>query len=83
MTLLDSVALRDEVRQKIREIEQADIVVGIPSYNNARTIGHVVHAVQAGLAKYFPSHRCVLVNSDMIPINTPAKTLRHAEALRR
>jgi glycosyltransferase involved in cell wall biosynthesis len=64
MTLLDSVALRDEVKQRIKEIEQADIVVGIPSYNNARTIGHVVQAVQAGLAKYFPSHRCVLVNSD-------------------
>lgn len=64
MTLLDSAALRDEVKQQIKTMEQADIVVGIPSYNNARTIGHVVQAVQAGLAKYFPSHRCVLVNSD-------------------
>ncbi len=33
---------------------QVDVLVGIPSYNNARTIGHVVRAVQAGLAKYFP-----------------------------
>jgi glycosyltransferase involved in cell wall biosynthesis len=64
MTLLDSVALRDEIKQQVKEIERADIVVGIPSYNNAHTIGHVVRAVQAGLAKYFPDHRCVLVNSD-------------------
>jgi glycosyltransferase involved in cell wall biosynthesis len=64
MTLLGSVPLRDEVKQQIKEIEKADVVVGIPSYNNVRTIGHVVRAVQAGLAKYFPSHRCVLVNSD-------------------
>lgn len=42
----------------------ADIVVGIPSYNNARTIGHVVRAIQAGLAKYFPDRKAVLVNSD-------------------
>jgi len=42
----------------------ADILVGIPSYNNARTIGHVVRAVQAGLAKYFPDARAILVNSD-------------------
>ena len=41
-----------------------DILVGIPSYNNARTIGHVVRAVQAGLAKYFPDRKAVIVNSD-------------------
>jgi hypothetical protein len=39
-------------------------VVGIPSYNNARTIGHVVTAAQAGLAKYFPGLRCIVLNSD-------------------
>lgn len=41
-----------------------DIVVGIPSYNNARTIGHVVKAIDAGLAKYFPDRKAVIVNSD-------------------
>jgi glycosyltransferase involved in cell wall biosynthesis len=41
-----------------------DILVGIPSYNNARTIGRVVQAVGAGLAKYFPEAKAVLVNSD-------------------
>jgi len=45
-------------------IKEADILVGIPSYNNARTIGHVVRAVMAGLAKYFPKAKAVLVNSD-------------------
>jgi len=38
--------------------------VGIPSYNNAETIGNVVQVVSAGLAKYFPESRAVLVNSD-------------------
>jgi hypothetical protein len=64
MKLFDSVPLQDEAKKQVATIGQADIVVGIPSYNNARTIGHVVHAVQAGLAKYFPSSKCVLVNSD-------------------
>jgi len=41
-----------------------EILVGIPSFNNAATIGHVVRAVEAGLTKYFPGHRSVLVNSD-------------------
>lgn len=44
--------------------ENADIVVGIPSYNNAKTIGHVVRAVDAGLAKYFPDKKAVIINSD-------------------
>jgi glycosyltransferase involved in cell wall biosynthesis len=55
---------RKEIGQKLKAIGSADILVGIPSFNNARTIGHVVKAVQAGLAKYFPEHKAVLVNSD-------------------
>ncbi len=56
--------LHAPVLEKLQAIGGADLVVGIPSFNNARTIGHVVHAVTAGLAKYFPDHRAVLVNSD-------------------
>jgi len=59
-----SILQRRELREHLDRIGTADIVVGIPSYNNARTIGHVVRAVQAGLAKYFPEARSVLVNSD-------------------
>ena len=55
---------REDIRDKIGEIKEADILIGIPSFNNARTIGHVVSAVQAGFAKYFPDKKCVLVNSD-------------------
>jgi glycosyltransferase involved in cell wall biosynthesis len=56
--------LSKEVRNAIGQIGGADIVVGIPSYNNAATIGHVVAATQAGLEKYFPQYRAVIVNSD-------------------
>ncbi|HLP97021.1 MAG TPA: cell wall biosynthesis glycosyltransferase [Sideroxyarcus sp.] len=59
-----AVTLRAEVREQIDRLGNADIVVGIPSFNNARTIGHVVRAAQAGLAKYFPERRAVIVNSD-------------------
>jgi glucosylglycerate synthase len=56
--------LSDDVKRKIIEIGRADILVGIPSYNNSATIGHVVKAVQAGLYKYFSDKRSILVNSD-------------------
>jgi len=61
---MKTVTFRTEVREQLELIGQADIIVGIPSFNNARTIGHVVRAVQAGLAKYFPDHKAVVVNSD-------------------
>lgn len=61
---MESVSFTPEVEQTLREIGKADLVVGIPSFNNARTIGHVVRAVTAGLAKYFPDRPAVVVNSD-------------------
>ncbi len=56
--------LPSELLARLADVGEADIVVGIPSYNNARTIGHVVRAVSAGLEKYFPEHKAVIVNSD-------------------
>ena len=56
--------LEDELLKKVDEAGRADIVLGIPSYNNARTIGHVVRSVQAGLLKYFPHSKSIIVNSD-------------------
>lgn len=59
-----AVPLDPRVEEQLREMGGADLVVGIPSYNNARTIGHVVRAAGAGLAKHFPDRRAVIVNSD-------------------
>lgn len=59
-----TVVFRKDVQNQLEHIKSADILVGIPSYNNARTIGHVVRAVQAGIAKYFPRQKAVIVNSD-------------------
>ncbi len=54
----------DKTIHAVPGLDAADIIVGIASYNNARTIGHVVRAVDAGLAKYFPSEKAIIVNSD-------------------
>ena len=59
-----SVPLEPTVVERVRELGSAELVVGIPSYDNARTIGHVVRAVAAGLAKHFPGRSAVIVNSD-------------------
>ncbi len=61
---MTKVPLPDEARRAVESIGTADIVIGIPSYNNGRTIGHVVKACFAGLTKYFPNLTGVIVNSD-------------------
>jgi glycosyltransferase involved in cell wall biosynthesis len=61
---MEGVVLKKEIQEATERIKEADILIGIPSFNNARTIGHVVKAVQVGLAKYFRDKKSVLVNSD-------------------
>jgi hypothetical protein len=56
--------LTPTVREQIARLGSADIMVGIPSFKNAATIGYVVRAAQAGLVQYFPDLHPVVVNSD-------------------
>ena len=56
--------LTPAIREQIARLGRADIMVGIPSFKNAATIGYVVRAAQAGLVQYFPDLHPVLVNSD-------------------
>jgi len=60
----DTGFLSSEVTDRLTEVSGTEILVGIPSYNNADTIAHVVRSVQAGLAKYFPRVKAIIVNSD-------------------
>ncbi|CAN5573066.1 glycosyltransferase [soil metagenome] len=56
--------LPSHLREEVKRLGPAEIMVGIPSYKNAATIGHVTRAAQAGLVQYFPDLRPVLVNAD-------------------
>ena len=42
----------------------ADLVVGIPSYNEADNIGFVVEQVAQGLEKYYPHLNTAIINAD-------------------
>lgn len=46
------------------KIKTAEIVVGIPSYNEADNIANVVKQVDLGLKKYFPGKKKVIINVD-------------------
>ena len=57
-------ALDDQLREGIARIRKADLLVGIPSFRNAGTIGHVASTVARGLYRHFPDARVALVNAD-------------------
>ncbi len=57
-------ALTPEAKKRIKKIGQADILIGIPSFNNGDTIGYVLDTVHYGLVKYFPKYKSVIINSD-------------------
>jgi glucosylglycerate synthase len=59
-----ATTLTPAIREEIARLGHADIMVGIPSFKNAATIGYVVRAAHAGLVQYFPDLKPVLVNSD-------------------
>ena len=61
---MPSTALPQAIRDEVARLGSADIMVGIPSFKNAATIGYVARAAQAGLVQYFPDMRPVLVNAD-------------------
>jgi hypothetical protein len=60
----DTSALADDMREALRTQRRADLVVGIPSFRNAATIGHVTEAASEGLRRSFPDMSAVIVNAD-------------------
>lgn len=53
-----------EASDRLAEIGSADIVLGVPTYNHADSIGGVLEAAQTGFARYLSSYRSVIVLAD-------------------
>ena len=45
-------------------VGEVDILVGLPTHNNAKTIGPIVHTIQSGILRGFPRERAVIINVD-------------------
>ena len=59
-----NTALRGYTSKRIEEIESADILLGIPCYNNEQTIAHVIQMVTHGLAQHYGDKRSVILVAD-------------------
>jgi hypothetical protein len=63
-TMEDESTLSDALLRQLIAVGQADILVGLPTLNNAATIIDVVRAVHVSFTRDFPRLRTVLINSD-------------------
>jgi len=45
-------------------VRDAEVIVGIPSFNESDTISNVAATASQGLLEYFPHKKCVIINAD-------------------
>lgn len=62
--MAEGTFLSDEFLRELTAVGEVDLLVGVPTLNDADTIRHVINAVQIGFVKYFPRQRTVVINPD-------------------
>ncbi len=63
MTYTDS-ALDGSVLRRLQNRTNVDIVIGLPTYKNSRTIGNVMMALANGVQRHYPDCSAMIVISD-------------------
>ena len=64
MKLAEESYLTDDFLRQLINVGEVDILVGLPTHNNAKTIGSIVQTVQSGILRGFPRERAVIINAD-------------------
>ena len=64
MTRDYDTALRPYMQKRLEEIREADILVGIPCYNNESTIVHVIKMVSHGIDQHYRGRKAVVMIAD-------------------
>ena len=53
-----------EVREQLGDRGKIEVLIGIPTFNNAKTVEPVVKAVTAGISKVCPGASVLVINAD-------------------
>jgi glucosylglycerate synthase len=64
MKLAEESYLTDDFLRQLINVGEVDILVGLPTHNNAKTIGSIVQTIQSGILRGFPRERAVIINAD-------------------
>jgi glucosylglycerate synthase len=60
----DGNFLSDDFLRQLINVGEVDILVGLPTHNNAKTVGAIVHTIRSGILRDFPRERAVIINAD-------------------
>jgi hypothetical protein len=64
MKLAEESFLTDDFLRQLINVGEVDILVGLPTHNNAKTIGSILHTIQSDILRCFPRERAVIINAD-------------------
>src|SRR6202167_6425764 len=64
MELAEESFLTDDFLRQLINVGEVDILVGLPTHNNAKTVGSIVHTIRNGILRDFPRERAVIINAD-------------------
>lgn len=79
--LSEESLLSDEFIRQLVSVGEVDLLVGIPSHNDCRTIGKVVRAAEESLLRNFRRQRTVLINIDANSRDCTQQAARDASVL--
>ena len=56
--------LTDDFLRQLINVGEVDILVGLPTHNNVKTVGSIVQTIQSGILHGFRRERAVIINAD-------------------
>src|SRR6202023_1000617 len=62
--LAEDSFLTDDFLRQLINVGEVHTLVGLPTHNNAKTVGPIVQSVQAGILRDFPRERAAIINAD-------------------
>ena len=62
--MADESILSDDFIRQLIDVGEVDILVGVPTHNDAKTVAPAMRAIQEGIVKTFPRERAVILNAD-------------------
>jgi glycosyltransferase involved in cell wall biosynthesis len=60
----DEGLLTDDLVRQLISVGEIDILIGLPTHNNAKTISSVVAAIQSGILQWFTRDRAAIIDVD-------------------
>jgi len=64
MTDFTNNTLDKKLSDRIKQLKETDIVVGVPTFNNEKTIGNILLNLGKGINDYYPNLKSVIINAD-------------------